>query len=253
MFINNVVCNVRPGLGLVAMQLIFRGGAKKVIIVNEDSAQNFWIKMILQINGFQDQVEIVERAEDVKEEIDVIFSDFGGSLLMNDKSIRLILKVRDSSLKKHGKIVPNKANLFLIGVSDIYYHKERFDYWSNVYGFKMSSMKFHHLREGYLTCLNPKQLLTNKQLLSSIDLMTLKEEEMSFVKDFSLEALDTDSINALAIWFDVSFQGVRNWSLISSPLSEKKNNCQALFFIEKPIKMKKNERIKGKIGILFNP
>lgn len=60
---------------------------------------------------------------------------------MNSSVIEDIIWARDNIAKKDCAIIPDKAIIYMNGITDNEYFKERFNFWNNVYGFKMSSMK----------------------------------------------------------------------------------------------------------------
>lgn len=60
---------------------------------------------------------------------------------MNDESLEIIISIRDKNLKKNGAIIPDIAELNVVGISDDDFYKDRFNFFKKVYGFKMSAMK----------------------------------------------------------------------------------------------------------------
>ena len=53
-----------------------------------------------------------------------------------------VLYARDKYLTKtNGIILPDRAVLYLCGIEDAMYRRQKIDFWSNVYGFDMSCIK----------------------------------------------------------------------------------------------------------------
>ncbi|EPY18951.1 arginine N-methyltransferase [Strigomonas culicis] len=107
-----------------------------------------------------------------------------GAFLLNDPILPDVLYARDHLLiapaggaaaaaTPRGVICPNRASLYIAGVSDYYFRLDTEDFWSNVYGFRMEPMKALVRRE-VETCAIPAQnLVTNLALVHSVQLEDL--------------------------------------------------------------------------------
>ncbi len=81
------------------------------------------------------------RAETVElpEKVDVIVSEWMGTLLIFEFMIESVLVARQRFLKAGGLMLPSKALLHVCLVSAEDYYQSTVGFWSDVYGFDMSS------------------------------------------------------------------------------------------------------------------
>lgn len=55
--------------------------------------------------------------------------------------LETVIVARDKWLRQGGMIFPDKAKLYIMGIEDADYKKEKIDFWEDVYGFDMSCVK----------------------------------------------------------------------------------------------------------------
>lgn len=55
---------------------LLRAGVRKIIIVNGNEAHNYWLRKFFEMNHIIDSVEIVINYLEMKESVDVIFTEF---------------------------------------------------------------------------------------------------------------------------------------------------------------------------------
>ena len=58
--------------------------------------------------------------------------------------------------------------------------QEKIDFWDNVYGFDMSSIKERALIEPLVDNVDPEQIATNSHQIKTIDILTMKVEDANF-------------------------------------------------------------------------
>ena len=88
---------------------------------------------------------------------------------------------------------PDLCALYICGVGNIDF-KEKLNYWDNVYGYKMSSMKRSMLRESVIKSdVNGEAVVNARCLMKEVDLLTCKKQELTFCSPFYLEVIKKKS------------------------------------------------------------
>jgi hypothetical protein len=107
-------------------------------------------KEICDSNGYGDVVKVVRgTVEDVVLPglaevgggVDVIVSEWMGYLLIYESMLRSVIVARDRFLKPDGHMFPSHAKLYMTVYSDTKYFGSYVDYWDDVYGIDMGSVK----------------------------------------------------------------------------------------------------------------
>ena len=79
---------------------------------------------------------------------------------------------------------PDLCALYICGVENFDF-EEKLNYWDNVYGYKMSSMKRSMLRESVITSdVNGEAVVNAPCLIKEVDLVTCKKQELTFCSPF---------------------------------------------------------------------
>ncbi|EPY28765.1 arginine N-methyltransferase [Strigomonas culicis] len=180
-------CGIGLGSMIAARQL-----AKHVVAVDTSAiveaarvvaAQNH-IDNITFVRGHVRDAVLQQQRPLPVQRFDVILCEWMGAFLLNDPILPDVLYARDHLLiapaggaaaaaTPRGVICPNRASLYIAGVSDYYFRLDTEDFWSNVYGFRMEPMKALVRRE-VETCAIPAQnLVTNLALVHSVQLEDL--------------------------------------------------------------------------------
>ncbi|CAA3007953.1 arginine N-methyltransferase [Olea europaea subsp. europaea] len=110
-----------------------------------------------------------------------------------------------SWLVKDGFVLPDMASLHLTAIEDADYKEDEIEFWNNVYEFDMSCIRKQALSEPLVDIVEQKQIVTNCQLLKTMDISKMAPEDASFTTPFKLVAERDDYIHALLVYFDVSF------------------------------------------------
>jgi protein arginine N-methyltransferase 6 len=136
-----VVVDVGCGTGILSL-FCAELGAKKVYAV-EASEMASTTRKIVEANGFSHIIEVIrcDATEiDLGEGVDVIISEWMGTMLLFEAMIDCVIRVRDKWLKRGGKILPAWAAMYTAGVcaSDVW---EKVTFWDNVYGYDMSMLR----------------------------------------------------------------------------------------------------------------
>ena len=148
------------------------------------------------------------------------------------------------------KLIPDQIDYYIAPIDDGKYYRDRFDFWNNVYGFKMTVMREQHLNEPVFDSLNPSQLLATEMCLHQIDLNKVKKSELDFICKYNCKILYEGELNGFVMWFAVGFSMSHvNISLDGSPHSEKRIFSQLVFFLKNKTIVKKGDTVYGSIAL----
>lgn len=204
-FRDKIVMEVGSGIGIIGL-LIAKAGAKKVICVDENPSVKY-AQELFKANGQEGKVEIfndsIEKVKLEKGSVDVIFSDWIGCFGVNGRLVKDVIFARDHFLKADGLILPDKANIWMAAVSDTDYCPSRFNYWDNVYGYTMPTMKELFYTEVVYDYIDKDQLISNRAQLFSLDIMKINVDELCFKREFNLVFNENAEFNSMTLWLEM--------------------------------------------------
>lgn len=109
------------------------------------------------------------------------------------------------------------------------------DYWSNVYGFKMSCMKAEVVREPSIEICNVDNLITSTAEIQSFDLYKVTTDCVNFSSPFTLNVKKTGSLTAIIGYFDIFFDLENPVQFSTGPYSTPTHWKQTVFSLSEPI------------------
>lgn len=80
-------------------------------------------------------------------EVDIIISEWMGYFLLYESMLDCILYARDKYLVQGGKMLPDKAQIYLAAIEDEQYKSQKIGFWKNVYGVDMSCLATAAIKE----------------------------------------------------------------------------------------------------------
>lgn len=117
-------------------------------------SDNGWGEKITIIKGLVEDIDLPVR------KVDIIISEWMGYFLLYESMLDSVIYARDRWLKRDGLMFPNKATLYLAGIEDTEYRESKFDFWDDVHGVSMGSIKRLALKEPIIDIVEPQQLAT---------------------------------------------------------------------------------------------
>ncbi|CAA3007952.1 probable arginine N-methyltransferase [Olea europaea subsp. europaea] len=158
-----------------------------------------------------------------------------------------------SWLVKDGFVLPDMASLHLTAIEDADYKEDEIEFWNNVYEFDMSCIRKQALSEPLVDIVEQKQIVTNCQLLKTMDISKMAPEDASFTTPFKLVAERDDYIHALLVYFDVSFTKCHKLMGFSTgPKSRATHWKQTVLYLEDVLTICQGETVIGTMTVAPN-
>ncbi|VVC87905.1 unnamed protein product, partial [Leptidea sinapis] len=159
LFKGKTVLDIGCGTGILSM-FAAKAGAAKVIAVECSNIVDY-ARKIVEANRLSDIIEIVKgKVEEVElpvDKVDIIISEWMGYCLFYESMLDTVLFARDKWLKPDGMLFPDRCTLFICGIEDRQYKDEKINWWDDVYGFDMSSIRKVAISEPLVDVVDAKQ------------------------------------------------------------------------------------------------
>ncbi|KAM7260353.1 hypothetical protein ACFE04_016094 [Oxalis oulophora] len=255
LFKNKVVLDVGAGTGILSL-FCAKGGAAHVYAVECSNIADM-AKQIVEINGYSDVITVIKgKIEEIElpvPKVDIIISEWMGYFLLYENMLDTVLYARDKWLVNDGLVLPDRASLFLTAIEDSQYKEDRIEFWDNVYGFDMSCIKETVIKEPLVEIVEQKQIVTNTQLLKTMDISKMVIGDASFTAPFKLVAQRNDYVHALVAYFDVTFtKCYKLMGFSTGPKSRATHWKQTILYLEDVLTICLGETITGTIAISQN-
>jgi len=257
LFRGKVVLDVGSGTGILAM-FAAKAGAKRVIGIEFSNIARQSIQ-IVKDNNLDHIVTIIQgKVEEVAlpdgiEKVDVIISEWMGYCLFYESMLNTVLYARDKWLAEGGVLFPDRATLHVCAIEDRQYKEDKINWWDNVYGFNMASIRKVAISEPLVDIVDPNQVVTNSCVLRDVDLYTVTVADLTFKTPFSLMIRRDDYIQALVTYFTVEFTKCHKRTGFSTgPDQQYTHWKQTVFYLEEALTSKRGEEIHGVFSLTPN-
>ncbi|CAF0851993.1 unnamed protein product [Rotaria sordida] len=262
LFENKVVLDVGSGTGVLSM-FAAKAGAKLVYAVDACPTICDLAEELIKCNGLHDRIQVInKRVEDIEkfdENIDIIISEWMGFYLFHESMLESVIYARDhflhTSLQNDDNtseqnesiiIFPSHAYLYCAPFIDQHIRIESNTMWNDYFDLNFSPIRQYiknsDLNECVIETIEPSQLVHDAQLIQSIDLRTVRINEIRSMRSFCEFYIDnTCIISGFCFWFDCYFSSNNNSSILrstrltTSPYSSKTHWKQTLVFLPEDI------------------
>ncbi|XP_027072282.1 probable protein arginine N-methyltransferase 1.2 isoform X1 [Coffea arabica] len=255
LFRDKVVLDVGAGTGILSL-FCAKVGAKHVYAI-ECSSMADMAREIVKLNGFADVITVIKgKVEEIElpvAQVDVIISEWMGYFLLYENMLDTVLYARNKWLVADGLVLPDKATLYLTAIEDADYKEDKIEFWNNVYGFDMSCIRKQSIMEPLVDTVDQNQIVTNCQMLKTMDISKMATGDASFTAPFKLVAERNDYIHALVAYFDVSFTKCHKLMGFSTgPKSRATHWKQTVLYLEDVLTVCQGESIVGSMTVAPN-
>lgn len=258
LFAGKIVMDIGCGTGILSM-FAAKAGAKKVFAIECSNIVDY-ARKIVESNRLDHIITIIKgKVEEIElpdgiQHVDIIISEWMGYCLFYESMLDTVLFARDKWLKSDGLLFPDRCSLFITAIEDRQYKDEKINWWDDVYGFDMSSIRKVAISEPLVDVVDPKQIVSNSCLVKEVDLYTVKKQDLEFSSPFSLMVRRNDYVQALVTFFTVEFTKChKRIGFTTAPDAPYTHWKQTVFYFEEYMTVKKGEEITGNFTMKPNP
>lgn len=217
-FKDKIVMDIGAGTGILSI-FAAKAGAKHVYAI-EFAEIALFAKQIIKQNGLEDRITVIKgKMEEVEipvPKVDIIISEWMGYFLLYESMFDCVLWARDKYLAPGGKMLPDRAELFIAAIEDSQYKSQKKSFWNDVYGVDMSCLTPTVMKEPLVDTVDPQMIMSDECKVLSLDLTTCTMEDLEFTAQYALNMKYTDRIHGLVAWFDTPFSNLQNPILLST-------------------------------------
>ncbi|CAF0723976.1 unnamed protein product [Didymodactylos carnosus] len=258
LFKDKVVLDVGCGVGIFAL-FAAKAGAKLVIAVEKSNVIEY-AKRIIRANRFDKVIKLVKgKIEEIElpdgiQKVDILIAEWMGYCLYYDSMIQSVIYARDKWLKPGGIIFPDRATMYLVGIEDRDYKEDKVEWWSNVYGYNMSCLKNYVMREPLVDTVDKRQVVTEPCPIKTLDLNTMRIEDIDVLSSFKLRAFRDDYIHAFVTYFVAEFTACQTSKahISTAPGAGYTHWKQTVFYFPDYVTIKKDEELNGEFMCKVN-
>lgn len=250
-FKDKVVLDIGCGTGVLSI-FAAKAGAKKVYGIEFADIADY-AKKIVKDNGFENTITIIQakvEEADIPEKVDIIISEWMGYFLLFESMLDTVLFARDKWLKPNGKILPDKATMYLAGLEDASYKSSKLDFWDSVYDVDMKCVKPNVICEPLVDKVERKAINSSQCKILELDLNTCKVSDLEFSSEYKLTFFRKDTCSGLVGWFDVEFGNLpHKVQFTTGPFGKWTHWKETIFYTNKDFLVEKGDVLKGSIAV----
>ena len=224
LFEGKKVLDLGCGTGILSL-FAASAGAQHVLAVDKSNIVKI-ARDNVQENGFNGRIEVehgkIESFELSQKlsNIDVIISEWMGYFLLFECMLDSVIWARDHIKTKFGKnvhIYPRFYSMWLCALDDSELRENNVNFWSNVYGFKMSAVKKNIGQNAIIAEVKSNVVCSDNFRLRDIDAETVAIGYTNFASEFKMKASRKTTITAFCGYFDVNFSKDSNHNVSIHP------------------------------------
>jgi protein arginine N-methyltransferase 1 len=255
LFHRKVILDVGCGTGIFSL-CAAKSGASKVYGVEHSSIMES-AHQIVDANSLADKIHLIYGDIDkttVPEPVDVILSDWMGYSLFHATMLPSVISARDRYLKPTGTMFPSRAMMFIAGIEDAAYRAKKIEFWDNVYGFSYAPIKKWALVEPLVDSCPADRMITEECKLIDLNLNTCGPDVLNVDAVFELVPEMCETMHGFVVWWTTLFEGPEEQiELSTSPERERTHWSQTIYYLEEPLDITPNVRIRGRFQMRPSP
>lgn len=250
-FKDKIVLDLGAGTGILSI-FAAKAGAKHVYAI-EFAEIALFAKEIIKQNGLEDKITVIKgKMEDIElpvPKVDIIISEWMGYFLLYESMLDSVLFARDKYLVEGGKMLPDRAELFIAAIEDGSYKSSKKSFWNDVYGVDMSCLTPTVMKEPLVDTVDPNMIMSNECKVLSLDLVKCRKEDVEFSNQYSLHMRYTDRVHGLVAYFETPFSNLTRPILLStSPWKKYTHWKQTVFYLEHDLDVRQGDVLYGSIA-----
>lgn len=250
-FKDKIVLDIGAGTGILSI-FAARAGAKHVYAI-ENAEIAFFAREIVKKNGLEDKITVIKgKMEEIElpvPKVDIIISEWMGYFLLYESMLDCVLWARDKYLVAGGKMLPDRAQIFVASIEDEQYKYNKLNFWNNVYGADMKCLQNVVMKEPLIDVCDGNMINSSECMILDLDLVNCKKEDVEFTANYELKIFRDDRVHALVSWFDCKFENFENpVTLSTAPYAEYTHWKQVVFYMDQDLVVRKGDVLKGSVA-----
>jgi len=250
-FKDKIVLDIGCGTGILSI-FAARAGAKHVYAI-EFAEIAIFAREIIKKNGLEDKITVLKgKMEELVlpvPQVDIIISEWMGYFLLYESMLDSVLWARDKYLVPGGKMLPDRAQLYVAAIEDGQYKHQKKTFWNDVYGVDMSCLTPTVMKEPLVDTVDSQMIMSEPCKILDLDLTTCKTSDVNFTAEYSLRMKYTDRVHGMVAWFDTPFANLQRPVMLStSPYKKYTHWKQTVFYMEEDMDVREGEVISGSVA-----
>lgn len=141
------------------------------------------------------------------DKVDIIVSEWMGYFLLFESMLDSVLFARDKYLNKEtGIVLPNLFEMHLFAVNDHETYDRTIKFWSDVYGFKMNTMKKTVSKDAQIQVIDKQRVVSDLVVFKEIDCMKIGVADIKeFSTNFEIKINQDCNLTGIGSSFDTFF------------------------------------------------
>ncbi len=182
--------------------------------------------------------------------VDIIISEWMGYFLLYESMLDSVLYARDKYLAPGGKMLPDRAMVYVAAIEDEQYKSNKIGFWKNVYGVDMNCLSAAAMKEPLVDSVESNMINSSACQILDLNLVTMAKEDVEFCNEYSIKIARDDKVHALVAWFDVVFSNLEHpITLSTSPYKKYTHWKQVVFYLDHDLKVAEGDEVYGSIAV----
>ena len=250
-FKDKIVMDIGAGTGILSI-FAAKAGAKHVYAIEFAEIATF-AREIIKRNNLQHKITVIKgKMEEIDlpvPKVDIIISEWMGYFLLYESMLDSVLWARDKYLNQGGKMLPDRAQLYIAAIEDGQYKHQKKTFWNDVYGVDMSVLTPTVMKEPLVDTVDSNMIMSDSCKILDLDLVNCDKNDVNFTAQYQLRMKYTDRCHGVVAWFDTPFSNLQRPVMLStSPYKKYTHWKQTVFYMEHDIDVVEGDVIYGSVA-----